>query len=132
MLFRLQKSQCTSKIIFSQNHSELDSFVEYVLKKLSLFFDSDVYFSSDLKSVLQQQSEVVTELIRNLKVPAQKELFTFPPMPFIQEVENSRNEIEDIRTQRSGSVILLILYTVEPLCNGHFGTRYFWPIFAAI
>ena len=111
MLFRLQKSQCTSKIIFSQNHSELDSF-EYVLKKLSLFFDSDVYFSSDLKSVLQQQSEVVTELIRNLKVPAQKELFTFPPMPFIQEVENSRNEIEDIRTQRSGSVILLILYRV--------------------
>jgi len=28
--------------------------------------------------------------------------------------------------------ILLYIHTVEPLYYGHFGTKYFWPLFAAI
>lgn len=65
MTFRLKKSQCANKIIFSQKH-ELDT-SKYV-KDCYMTAFLMVALLSDLKLLLEQQSQVITELIHNFKV----------------------------------------------------------------
>ena len=59
-------------------HKNILSWILPSMSKGWLYMTAQWYFNSDLKSVLQQQSEVVTELIRNFKV-RHKKLFTSSP-----------------------------------------------------